>query len=262
MVDGVEVVEGQSPELWRRRSSSFGGSAAAYADNRPDYAPAAIAWALAGADGPVREVVDLGAGTGILTAGLLASGLRVTAVEPDLRMLAELRRRLPDVATVAATAEAIPLPDGSRDAVVAGTAFHWFDRDRALTEIARVLRPGGVVAMFWHSDDDSVPWMNELGRLTRTSASSTPTEDEDVTRMRPHPAFFPFETERFQQGQRRTAESLTATIGTHSHTLVVSPEERAELLTRVRAFLDANPETASGAFTVPLVTRAYRARRL
>ena len=136
----------QDPALWARRSSSFGAAARAYAEHRPDYAADAIAWCLAGADRPVADVLDLGAGTGVLTTSLVATGLSVTAVEPDPEMLAELRGRLPGVRAVVGRAEAVPLPDDSVDAVLVGTAFHWFDTDRALPEIARVLRPGGVLA--------------------------------------------------------------------------------------------------------------------
>jgi len=93
----------------------------------------------------------------------------VTAVEPDAQMVAELRRRQPDVPAAVGRAEAIPLPDDSVDAVLVGTAFHWFDTDRALPEIARVLRPGGVLATLYNQIDDSVPWVAELDRLSRTA---------------------------------------------------------------------------------------------
>ena len=247
----------QDPELWARRSSSFGAAARAYAEHRPDYAADAIAWCLAGAERPVLDVLDLGAGTGALTAGLVASGLSVAAVEPDPEMLAELRRRLPEVRAAVGRAEAIPLTDGSVDAVLVATAFHWFDTDRALPEIARVLRPGGVLAQLYDLTDHSVPWVAELDQLSRTSVS-TPPDHEDW-----HPSyagFGPVEVARFSHRHPRTAESLTATIGTHSHTLVVSEEERAEVLGRVRAFLDSQPETSRGTFDYPLVTVAGRCR--
>lgn len=247
----------QDPELWARRSRSFGATADAYAAHRPDYSAEAIAWALAGADREVHDVLDLGAGTGALTSGLVAAGVAVTAVEPDAGMLGELRRRLPGVPALQASAEAIPLPSDSVDAVLAGTAFHWFDKELAMPEIARVLRPGGVLALLYNLDDDSVPWVRELGRVRRTSASLTDPDDEPTPTL---PGFEPFEEQRFGHGQPRTAASLTATIGTQSHTLVVSAEERAETLARIRAFLDARPETAVGTFVYPLTTFVARAR--
>jgi SAM-dependent methyltransferase len=247
----------QDPELWARRASSFGASARAYADHRPDYSADAIAWCLAGAERPVRHVLDLAAGTGALTRGLLAAGVAVTAVEPDPGMLAELRRRLPGVPAVTGRAEAIPLADGSVDAVMVATAFHWFDQDRALAEIVRVLRAGGVLGIVYNLVDTSVAWVEELDRIGRSSVSIPPGEEPEAPPA--YAGFGPVELERFAHRHRRTAESLTATIGTHSHTLVIPDEERAELLARVRAFLDANPETSAGEFDHPMVTLAARA---
>ncbi|MFL1905584.1 class I SAM-dependent methyltransferase [Streptomyces tauricus] len=135
-------------------SSSFGAAAVAYAEHRPDYARAAVRWALAPAAGP--RVLDLGAGTGKLTATLLALGADTVAVEPDPAMLSELRRSLPEVRALPGSAEAIPLPDGSVDAVLAGNALHWFDMAVAGPEIARVLVPGGILAGLWNVMNDEV----------------------------------------------------------------------------------------------------------
>jgi SAM-dependent methyltransferase len=247
----------QDPALWARRSSSFGAAARAYAEHRPDYAPAAISWCLSGAGRPVVDVLDLGAGTGALTAGLVVAGASVTAVEPDPEMLAELRRQLPGVPAAVGRAEAIPLADDSVDAVLVATAFHWFDTDRALPEIARVLRPGGVLALLYDLVDDSVPWVAELDRLSRTSVSVPP----DQAPWAPsYAGFTEVEQRRFAHRHPRTAESLTALIGTHSHTLVVTAEERAEVLGRIRAYLETRPETSAGSFDYPLITIAGRCR--
>ena len=110
-------------------SSSFGAAAVAYAEHRPDYAQDAVRWALKPAPG--LRILDLGAGTGKLTATLLALGADVTVVEPDLEMLAQLRGALPTVPALPGSAEAIPLPDASVDAVLSGNAMHWFDMDVA-----------------------------------------------------------------------------------------------------------------------------------
>jgi SAM-dependent methyltransferase len=251
----LAYVADQDPALWARRSSSFGAAARAYAEHRPDYAADAVAWCLAGAQRPVVDVLDLAAGTGALTAGLVATGVSVTAVEPDPLMLGELLRRVPGVPAVVGTAEAVPLPAASMDAVLVATAFHWFDTDRALPEIARVLRPGGVLGLLYNLIDDSVSWVAELDEVSRTSVSIPPGEADEVPS---YVGFGPVEQARFPHQHRRTAESLTATIGTHSHTLVVSDEERAEVLGRVRAFLDSRSETSGGAFDHPLVTLAAR----
>ncbi len=216
-----------------------------------------IRWVLAGSSRPVRKVLDLAAGTGKLTEGLVSLGLSVTAVEPDSGMLAELSRRLPSVTALTGTAERIPLRDASVDAVLAGQAFHWFDIELALGEIARVLRTGGVVGALWNHDDDRVEWVAGLGKVTKSSVSDGPSFGETMS----HPAFEEFEREFFAHSQRRTIDSLIATVGTHSHTLVIPPKEREELLGRMRDYLAARPETANGEFELPIRTTVVRSAR-
>ncbi|SED76933.1 Methyltransferase domain-containing protein [Amycolatopsis tolypomycina] len=242
-----------------QRASSFGTRAAEYARHRPDYPRPAIEWGLSGATGTARRVLDLGAGTGKLTLGLTALGLDVTAVEPDPEMRAELERAVPSAKSLAGQAERIPLPDAAVDAVLVGQAFHWFDVPAALTEIGRVLRPGGVCVPMWNYEDESVPWVagfTELGRDgTRRPASV------EAIRELTHPAFEPFEIGRFRHAQRRTAESLVETIATYSKVIVAPPAESAALLGRLRRYLAEHPATADGEFDLPLVTTALRARR-
>jgi ubiquinone/menaquinone biosynthesis C-methylase UbiE len=148
--------------------SSFGAAASAYAEHRPDYAHAAVRWALEPAPGP--RVLDLGAGTGKLTAVLTALGVDVIAVEPDPAMLTELCRALPSVRALPGRAEAIPLPDACVDAVLAAHALHWFDMDLAGPETARVLAPSGVLAGLWNVIDNRVEWVAGLARVSGSAA--------------------------------------------------------------------------------------------
>lgn len=202
-------------------------------------------------------MLDLGAGTGKLTDGLLAVGAEPVAVEPDASMRAEFVRRHPAVTMLAGTAEEIPLPDDSVDAVVAGQAFHWFEQARAFPEIARVLRPGGVFAAFWNIEDGTVEWVAGLQRVARSPASMpAPPADEPLPG---HPLFVPFEKAVFAHAQRRTADSLVETIGTHSHTVVIPADQRAALLGRIGDYLRGRPETATGEFDYPLHTEVIRA---
>ena len=252
-----------------RHGSSFGAAAAAYAEHRPGYAEAAVRWALEPAGDPQPagvRVADVGAGTGKLTATLVSLGAEVTAVEPDPQMLAELRQTMPAVRSVPGSAEEIPLPDASLDAVLAGQAMHWFDMDRALPEIARVLRPGGVLAGLWNVDDDRVGWVAGLAEISKRKSSITLTRWRDgVGQSRQERLssglFEAAEVAEFGHGQVRTADSLLATIGTHSHLLVMDEAERVALLARVDDFLRRQPETARGEFTLPMVTVVLRARR-
>jgi SAM-dependent methyltransferase len=149
-------------------ASSFGAVAMAYAEHRPDYALAAVRWALEPAPGP--RVLDLGAGTGKLSGTLVALGADVIAVEPNAAMLTEFRRALPAVRALPGSAEAIPLPDASVDAVLAGNALHWFDMALAGPEIARVLVPGGILAGLWNVMDNRVDWVAGLKRVSGLAA--------------------------------------------------------------------------------------------
>ena len=253
-----------------RHGSSFGVAAAAYAEHRPGYAEAAVRWALE----PVRDrqpvrVADIGAGTGKLTATLVALGTEVTAVEPDPQMLAELRRAMPEVRSVPGSAEQLPLPDASVDAVLAGQAMHWFDMGRAMPEIARVLRPGGLFAGLWNVDDDRVGWVADLAEMSKRQASITLLRwRQGAGRSRQQRLleagagmFGVAEEGEFEHGQVRTADSLLATIATYSHLLVMDEAERSGLLAQVQDFLRTRPETSSGEFTLPIVTVVLRALR-
>ncbi|AVT35111.1 class I SAM-dependent methyltransferase [Plantactinospora sp. BB1] len=250
-------------------ASSFGAAATAYAEHRPDYARAAIRWALQPAPGP--RVLDLGAGTGKLTATLVETGADVTAVEPDPAMLAELRGALPDVPALPGSAEAIPLPDASVDAVLAGNAMHWFDMAVAGPEIARVLAPGGILAGLWNTVDDRVDWVAGLARVSGSAAigpRDTPaswravTADAHLPKTGVAARFGSPEQAEFPHGQLRTADSLVATLGTRAGMLVMPEQERQATLGRIRAFLASRPETAEGEFTLPMLTCVLRVRRL
>lgn len=134
-----------------RRELSFDLVADEYERTRPSYPRALLDRLPLSAD---AAVLDLGAGTGKLTRVLAARYRDVVAVEPLANMRAMLERVVPGVPVLAGSAERIPLDDGSVDAVFAAQAFHWFDKPVALPEIARVLRPGGVLAVVWNEPDD------------------------------------------------------------------------------------------------------------
>ncbi|MEN7528258.1 class I SAM-dependent methyltransferase [Cupriavidus sp. DL-D2] len=144
-------------------AQGFSTQADTYARGRPDY-PAALADWLRDTLGlaPGKVVVDLGAGTGKFTRLLLPTGARAIAVEPVDAMRAQLSSKLPDVQALAGSAESMPLPDASVDAVVCAQAFHWFANEAAMREIGRVLKPGGRLGLIWNVRDESVPWVAQL----------------------------------------------------------------------------------------------------
>ncbi|MGI8816840.1 MAG: class I SAM-dependent methyltransferase [Pseudonocardia sp.] len=247
------------------RARSFGAIAQAYHRHRPGYPDPALDWALEplGAIAPV--LLDLGAGTGKLTASLLTRAAEVIAVEPDPEMLTVLRASLPAVTALAGGAEAIPLTDASVDAVLIGQAFHWFDPDPALAEIARVLRPGGVLATLWNFEDQSVDWIRGYYELVRaaagTGAAGGGTPAPRRTGLEAHPLFERFETEVFDNPVPMTIDGLLDNLATFSWISTLQRAERDTTVASAREYLVGRTETRSGAFELPLRTTVLRAVR-
>lgn len=167
------------PELHAVALAGFGAEAAAYDRARPSYPAEAVAWLTANLDiGPGRQVADLAAGTGKLTAQLASSGADLVAVEPIPAMLARLRARLPAVPAVSAVAEALPFATGSLDAVVVAQAFHWFDAGRALAELARVVRPGGRLGLAWNARARTAGWADQVWAVMDQVERKAPWRDD------------------------------------------------------------------------------------
>jgi SAM-dependent methyltransferase len=245
------------PASWDSRRTSFGSVAADYAALRPGYPDDAVRFLLG--DVP-RRVLDLGAGTGLLTERLVAAGHEVVAVDPSAEMLGQLSARLPDVVVQLGAAEQIPLPDGDVDAVVAGQAAHWFDPTRSAAEMRRVLRPGGVVGLIWNARDERVPWVAALGELLAGEARG---HEADQTVVEQFAQALPAREECLESGIVQTVlpEQLVAGIGTRSYVATMDPQERAAFLGRIRGLLATHPDTRGrGLLELPHVTAAHRLR--
>jgi len=230
---------------------SFGSVADAYDRGRPAYPADAVAW-LAG--GEAKVVLELGAGTGKLTRLLVDQGHAVFATEPDEAMLAVLRERVPEVSAKVATAEEIPANDRSVDVVVVAQAFHWFDHELALAEIARVLKPGGHVALVWNSRDERIPWVRRMGDILGRQDLDTSSAEHLV-----HSALFGFmEEATFKHWQEVNRESILDLARSRSHFATMDDAEREDNLARVLAFYDDYGRGMDG-MQIPYVTRCYRA---
>lgn len=146
-----------------------------YERGRPGYPEAAVDTIVRALElRPARTVLDLAAGTGKLTRLLIPSGVNVIAVEP----VREMREKLTGFLALAGTAERIPLTDAYVDAVTVGQAFHWFDAERALREIHRVLRPAGGLALIWNARDERQPLQAALSEILDRYEGDTPSRNQ------------------------------------------------------------------------------------
>jgi ubiquinone/menaquinone biosynthesis C-methylase UbiE len=225
--------DAQQPDL----AHSFGGVADAYERGRPTYPADAVRWLLG--EQP-QTVLELGAGTGKLTRVMVELGHDVHATDPDQAMLAILEQRVPGVPTAQAGAEEIPLGDSSVDAVIAAQAFHWFDLDRALPEIARVLRPGGRVCLVWNTRNEKIPWVRRLGALIGTQEQlREPAEALIFSGL-----FGYVEEHEFTHWQTIDRKSVQDLVLSRSN---VTRCFRADVLDRPQTGSDADPDAESGA---------------
>ena len=251
---------GDRPAGWQERARSFGSVAGGYSAVRPGYPDDVVAFALGGAEGPSRRlrVLDLAAGTGLLTAPIAAAGHDVVAVEPAAGMLAELASHLPSVTALQGTAESIPLPDADVDVVTAAQAAHWFDPAPAAAELRRVLRPGGAVTFVWNMRDDRVAWSAALDALL-AQAQVERFSPRGVTEAFVRELDADLQTHESVAVQRQTPDDVMAGLATRSYVATMSEQRRADFLGAVRELLDTHPDTRGRAVVeVRLLSSAWR----
>jgi SAM-dependent methyltransferase len=240
------------PEEKALRAGSFGEVATAYAEHRPGYPAAAVEWLVGSRGG---RVLELGSGTGKLTTALVGLGHDVVATDPSERMIAHLRSSVRAAHCLLARAEDIPLPSSQVDVVVSAQAFHWFDLDRALPEIARVLRPGGVLAVVWNVADHKVPWVKKVFSLFDPVGDDR-TDDDPVAGSK---LFATSDRKIFRHWQQFHRDSLVGFVASQSRVVTMNPEERAEVLTSVGEIYDSYGRGPDG-MLMPWMTMCYRAR--
>ena len=252
----------------REAARGFAANAEAYEAARPSYPAEAVAHVVGhGGIGPGSRVLDLAAGTGKLTRLLEPTGAEVIAVEPVAAMRDRLVAALPGVETHDGTAEALPLPDGTVDAVTVAQAFHWFDPPVALAEMRRVLRPGGHLFLLWNTRDRRHDWVREFGDLL--------VDDPDAER--PYDSYYdvdyaavvaeaggftPVELWEHVWEQPCDPDLLVARAESVSVVGSLPPDDKARVLDRIRRLAATHPALAGrGRFPFPYTTRVYRCRR-
>lgn len=258
--------EHEAGEVHSIARAGFGAEAEAYDRARPSYPPDAVRW-LSGnlGIGPGRRVADVAAGTGKLTALLAPVGADLVAVEPVAAMLARLRARLPGVPAVSAVAEALPFAADSLDAVVVAQAFHWFDADKALTELARVVRPGGHLGLVWNARARTGGWADQVWAVMDKVERHAPWRDDRAAGEDGQPAppgadrrlrwserlitgghggaWSPWIEATFYHDHPATPEDVVDRIRSVSHVAALPPDQQKAVLAEIRAVLREHPQS-------------------
>jgi SAM-dependent methyltransferase len=247
------------------RGRSFGAVAVDYAAWRPRYPADVVAFLAGGSAGHdrPRRILDLGAGTGLLTEALVTAGHDVVAADVSADMLAELTARLPGVPTLVAGAESLPLPDGDRDVIVAAQAAHWFEPVAASREFRRVLAPGGAVGFVWNTQEATAPWAVELAGLlsegTRDQTGDRPEGNQAIVDAFAAQLGAVAETQRTRWVHRVPPEAVVGRAASSSRVGLLDEATRAAYLGRVCDLLDTHPDTRGRAeLELSYVTTAWR----
>ena len=237
------------------RARSFESVAAEYERHRPEYPEEALRWAAErlGLE-PGARVLDVGAGTGKLARGLVALGFEVVAVEPGAPMLDQLKTAVPEAEAIQAPAESIPLSGESVDAAYAGQAFHWFDRERALPELHRVIRPAGGLVLLWNWWDERDPLQRELGSVVGY-VSNRPYVEENLPGA---PWFSELGRRVVDSAEDSGPEAVVSHLATTSMFLTMEAGERERRLAEVRAVASRYGDR----FVVPRQTFVFAFERL
>jgi SAM-dependent methyltransferase len=242
------------------RRLTFGAHADAYERARPSWPEEAARWFV---PEDSELVVELGAGTGKLTRAMAALGVRVVAVEPDARMLAVLRDS--GLEGVEGSAEAIALGNGEADAVVAGSSIHWFELERALPEIHRVLRPGGRFGFGWNHRDARHPTIARMSEAIYAARSEgTGWRGRHWPREVTEAGLFrDVEHALFEHVHELPREALGDHLLSYATVASLPEPERRRVFAEVAEILDADPSVRVGdRLRLPFVVDAYRATRV
>lgn len=255
-----------SHSIHHAAAEGYQANADRYVKGRPDYPPEITTW-LRDTIGlhAGMTVIDLGAGTGKFTPRLLETGAQVIAVEPVAQMLEKLSAVLPQVKTLAGTAESIPLPDESVDAVVCAQSFHWFATARALAEIQRILKPGGKLGLVWNMRDARVSWVRKLNQIVDRHEGDAPRfYTGEWRKLFPFKGLDALQEQVFMLGHQGAVEDVIFNrVRSTSFIAALPPQQQEQVIEQIRQLVAEEGELQDkDSVTVPYQTKAYFTTKL
>jgi SAM-dependent methyltransferase len=254
------------PHIHHSAADGYSATADIYVKGRPDYPPEVDRW-LRGdmALSRGKTALDLGAGTGKFLPHLCRTGATVIAVEPVAAMLAQLVDRTPRIEAKQGSAEHIPLPDASVDAVVCAQSFHWFANASALSEIRRVLKMDGVLGLIWNIRDERVAWVADLTTIFDAHEGDAPRYRTQAWRgVFPAVGFAALCERRFPHGHTGPPEQVIIDrVLSTSFIAALTATKRARVAAQVRQLIARTPDLAGKIeVTMPYVTAAYSCQKI
>jgi SAM-dependent methyltransferase len=253
-----------SPDIHSAASKGYTLEATRYARGRPEYPTELSSWLTSSLHlGPNKRVVDVGAGTGKFTRLLLATGASVVGVEPIEAMRRELAR-LPNVEVLSGTAQHLPLPDASADAIVCAQAFHWFAQTEVLDEFERVLKPGGRLGLVWNVRDESFDWVKRITDIITPFEGDAPRFYKgDWKKPFPHAAFTALEETAFTYEHEGTPEEVIIDRFMSVSFLAVLPaDQKASVRSELEDLIASHPAlVGKEVVKFPYKTVAFHCRR-
>jgi SAM-dependent methyltransferase len=239
------------------RGLKFGTVAELYDAYRPSPSPEAIELfgELTG-----RDVLEVGAGTGLWTRFLAEHGATMTVVEPDEAMRAVLERRSPEVRSLAGRAEDLPVPDASYDLVVVSSAWHWFEQPPATREMARVLRDGAKLYVLWNGFSRDVVWIKELTKLREEPGDRYVRPRGWAAALGDDGLFADVVDVEMHWTWVRTTDELLAVFGTYSGTLMKTEAQRRAMDLELRRRIEEVAQ--AGVVQIPMTLRGTVATRV
>ncbi len=241
-----EVEVTSSPTIHEKAAKGFQIAGDAYERGRPEYPVEALSYLIESLN--ITEdslLVDIGAGTGKFTKLLRNSNAKIIAVEPVDGMRKKFKELLPSLEIVSGTAESMPFENFSVDCAIAAQAFHWFDSQKALVEINRILKSRGRLGLIWNARDESIDWVSKLTSIIDPYEGGAPRyknlklqEIFAQTKL-----FTPLQYRAFQYVQSGDVEMVVDRVASISFISALNQEKRSIVLNEVRRLINNHPQT-------------------